>query len=83
MPTVFPGSGALPAGTPTTSPAPTPAEPRGTEPEQPSAAGGVPADHPSGIGVILAVAYFEGDSTGDESGKSGVNQIMDDLGTLT
>ena len=82
MATIFPNPGVLPPVSPATLPAPTPAEPRGTELEQlPSAAGG--ADDPSGIGVILVLAHFDGDGTGDDTGESGVPQILADLGTLT
>jgi hypothetical protein len=83
MTAVVPGPGLPPSGTPTiSSPAPTPAELRGTESEQPLSTGGVRADDPSGLGVFLVVAYFDGHSTGDEGG-TGVPKILDDLGTVT
>jgi hypothetical protein len=52
------------------------------ESEQPLSAGGVRADDPSCLGVIMwAGAYNDGCSTGDEGG-TGVPAIRDDLGRV-
>jgi hypothetical protein len=75
MTTVFPGSGILPSGTPSLSPA-APAEPRGTELEPPpSEAAGSTNDLSA---VITALAAY-GDGQDEGTARSWLDQVIGPL----